>query len=102
MIRASNAASRVSCKRRVWLQMHQSAEYEADPFIQLLTDTRLRHERSILRQLQRENKKALQIQPGVYRRLLNNQLPAILSPGDGRAASLGNEAGALADANRSR
>ncbi|MCP5243844.1 MAG: TM0106 family RecB-like putative nuclease [Burkholderiales bacterium] len=159
LIKASDAVSWVSCKRRIWLQMHQPTEYEADPFIQLLCDAGLQHERSILQQLrrdhtvfqatsfddtsalmqqgapviyqarlqnnekgligfpdflirhenglyqaadakltQRENKKALQIQLGVYRRLLNNQLPAIVFLGDGRTASLGNEVDMLVNA----
>lgn len=38
-----------------------------------------------------ENKKAIQIQLGIYRRLLNNGLPAVVFLGDGRTALLGDE-----------
>lgn len=45
-----------------------------------------------------EHKKAIQIQLGIYRRLLANELPAIVFLGDGRTALLGNEIDPLADA----
>lgn len=45
-----------------------------------------------------EHKKAIQIQLGVYRRLLANDLPALVFLGDGRTALLGHEADALVDA----
>jgi len=45
-----------------------------------------------------ENKKTIQIQLGVYRRLLGNELPAIVFLGDGRTAMLGNEVDPLVDA----
>ena len=47
---------------------------------------------------QNENKKAVQIQLGLYRRLVDNNLPAIVFLGDGRMASLGEEVDALVDA----
>jgi uncharacterized protein len=43
------------------------------------------------------NKKAIQIQLGIYRRLLANQLPAIVFLGDGRTALLGKETDSLVD-----
>jgi len=45
-----------------------------------------------------EHKKAIQIQLGIYRRLLFNKLPAIVFLGDGRTATLGNEVDPLVDA----
>ncbi|MCP5245296.1 MAG: TM0106 family RecB-like putative nuclease [Burkholderiales bacterium] len=47
---------------------------------------------------QNENKKALHIQLGLYRRLLASNLPAIVFLGDGRTANLGDEVDALVDA----
>lgn len=47
---------------------------------------------------QKENKKALQIQLGLYRRLLAGQLPAIVFLGDGRIANIGDEIDSLVDA----
>lgn len=44
-----------------------------------------------------ENKKAIQIQLGIYRRLLANELPAIVFLGDGRTAMLGDEVDAVVD-----
>lgn len=44
-----------------------------------------------------ENKKAIQVQLGIYRRLLANDLPAIVFLGDGRTAELGNEVAPVAD-----
>lgn len=44
-----------------------------------------------------ENKKAIQIQLGIYRRLLANGLPAIVFLGDGRTAYLGDEVNAIVD-----
>ncbi|MEQ1779544.1 MAG: TM0106 family RecB-like putative nuclease [Nitrosomonas sp.] len=44
-----------------------------------------------------EHKKAIQIQLGIYRRLLTNGLPAIIFLGDGRTAMLGNEVDPLVD-----
>ncbi|MBS0298761.1 MAG: TM0106 family RecB-like putative nuclease [Proteobacteria bacterium] len=44
-----------------------------------------------------ENKKAIQIQLGIYRRLLGNDLPALVFLGDGRTAQLGDEVEALVD-----
>ena len=44
-----------------------------------------------------ENKKAIQIQLGIYRRLLKNDLPALVFLGDGRIAQLGDEVGPLVD-----
>lgn len=46
---------------------------------------------------QNENKKGLQIQLGLYRRLLASELPAIVFLGDGRIANLGDEIDALID-----
>lgn len=47
---------------------------------------------------QSENKRALQIQLGLYRRLLNNTLPAIVFLGGNRTATLGEEIEPLVDA----
>jgi uncharacterized protein len=44
-----------------------------------------------------ENKKAIQIQLGIYRRLLGNNLPALVFLGNGRAAQLGDEVEPLVD-----
>ncbi len=44
-----------------------------------------------------ENKKIIQIQLGIYRRLLANKLPAIVFLGNGRTALLGNEVDPLVD-----
>lgn len=44
-----------------------------------------------------ENKKAIQIQLGIYRRLLGNGLPAMVFLGDGRTALLGDEVESLVD-----
>lgn len=44
-----------------------------------------------------ENKKNIQIQLGIYRYLLGNQLPAIVFLGDGRTAFLGNEIDGIVD-----
>jgi uncharacterized protein len=44
-----------------------------------------------------EKKKAIQIQLGIYRRLLSTELPAIIFLGDGRTALLGNEVDPLVD-----
>lgn len=44
-----------------------------------------------------ENKKAIQIQLGIYRRLLRNELPAIVFLGDGRTALLGDEVNPVVD-----
>ncbi|SES84217.1 uncharacterized protein SAMN05216326_10516 [Nitrosomonas marina] len=142
----------------MWLEFHQPIRYDADPFMQLLSDAGLQHERRILQQFQsdhvvqqaasfddtralmeegvpviyqarlkdyetglvgfpdflirhengfyqaadakltqRENKKALQIQLGMYRRLLGGQLPAVVFLGNGRTASIGCEVDMLVD-----
>lgn len=44
-----------------------------------------------------ENKKAIQIQLGIYRRLLANKLPAIVFLGDGRTALLDDKVDSLVD-----
>ncbi|QOJ19334.1 MAG: TM0106 family RecB-like putative nuclease [Gammaproteobacteria bacterium] len=44
-----------------------------------------------------ENKKSIQIQLGIYRRLLRNELPALVFLGDGRIAQLGDEVESLVD-----
>ena len=44
-----------------------------------------------------ENKRAIQIQLGIYRRLLGNNLPALVFLGDGRTAQLGDEIEPLVD-----
>ncbi|HBV21097.1 MAG TPA: recombinase RecB [Nitrosomonas sp.] len=159
LIKPSDATTWVSCKRRTWLDMHQVAVHDVDPFNQLLFDAGLQHETNVLTQLQSkhevhrattfehtralmhqgaaviyqarlvdhevglvgfpdflirhesgqyqaadaklsqsEHKKALQIQLGLYRRLLASQLPAIVFLGDGRVASLGCEVDLLVDA----
>src|SRR5690606_3607111 len=54
LIKPSDAASWASCRRRAWLDMHQTADFEADAFARLLSDAGLRHERRILKQLQNE------------------------------------------------
>lgn len=142
----------------MWLEFHQPIRCEVDPFIQLLSDAGLQHERRVLQRLQsehvvqqatsfddtlalmeqgvpviyqarlkdyeigligfpdflirqengfyqaadakltqRENKKALQIQLGVYRRLLGNQLPVVVFLGNGRTAGIGCEVDVLVD-----
>ena len=139
LIKASDAASWISCTRRAWLDKHQPVEFEIDAFNQLLIDSGLKHEATILAKLGNqhpvsktdsfdhtralmqqgvpviyqgqllneregligypdflirhesgqyqpadaklslnENKKAIQIQLGIYRRLLANELPAIV------------------------
>ena len=158
LIKASDAASWISCTRRAWLDKHQPVEFEIDAFNQLLIDSGLKHESTILAKLGNqhpvsktdsfdhtralmqqgvpviyqgqllneregligypdflirhesgqyqpadaklslnENKKAIQIQLGIYRRLLANELPAIVFLGDGRTALLGNEVDPLVD-----
>ncbi|MDR4652505.1 MAG: TM0106 family RecB-like putative nuclease [Nitrosomonas sp.] len=159
LIRPSDAASWASCRRRAWLDMHQTADFEADAFARLLSDAGLRHERRILKQLQNEydvhhadsfehttilmqqgvpviyqarlmnpdvglvgfpdflirhesgryqpadakltqseNKRGLQIQLGLYRRLLATDLPVIVFLGDNRTAVIGDEIDVLVDA----
>lgn len=44
-----------------------------------------------------ENKKAIQIQLGIYRRLLKNELPAMVFLGDGRTGLLGDEVNPVVD-----
>lgn len=44
-----------------------------------------------------ENKKTIQIQLGIYRRLLRNELPAMVFLGDGRTGLLGNEVNPVVD-----
>ena len=44
-----------------------------------------------------ENKKAIQIQLGIYRRLLRNELPAIVFLGDGRTVLFGDEVNLVVD-----
>ncbi len=159
LIKPSDAAFWVSCRRRVWLDLHRTIDSEADAFTRLLLDAGLEHERRILKQLQdeydvhradsfehtaalmqqgaavihqarlmnpevglvgfpdflirhesgqyqpadarltlNENKRGLQIQLGLYRRLLENDLPALVFLGDNRMAVIGNETDALVDA----
>ncbi|MCB1935815.1 MAG: TM0106 family RecB-like putative nuclease [Nitrosomonas sp.] len=54
LIKPSDAASWVSCRRRAWLKMHKAADYETDGFTKLLFEAGLRHEREVLRELQNE------------------------------------------------
>ncbi len=66
-------------------------------------DFLIRHERggyqpADAKLTQSENKKRLQVQLGLYRRLLENDLPAMVFLGDNRTAVIGNEADALVDA----
>ncbi len=159
LIKPSDAASWISCIRRAWLNKNLTADFEVDAFNQLLFDTGLEHEASVLAKLQdqhevhhaasvdhtrklmqngvaviyqarllneqegligypdflirhesgqyqpadaklshSEHKKNIQIQLGLYRRLLANELPAMVFLGDGRTAILGNETDVLADA----
>jgi predicted RecB family nuclease len=158
LIKPSDAVSWASCRRRAWLDMHQSADFEVDAFTRLLFDAGLHHERCVLRQLQdeydvhhaesfehtsvlmqqgvsviyqahlmnlnaglvgfpdflirhesgqyqpadakltqNENKRGLQIQLGLYRRLLETKLPVIVFLGGNRTAVIGDEADALVD-----
>jgi predicted RecB family nuclease len=159
LIKPSDAASWASCRRRAWLDMHQSIDFQADAFTRLLFDAGLHHERRVLKQLQdeydvhhaesfehtsilmqqgvpviyqarlmnvdaglvgfpdflirhesgqyqpadakltqSENKRGLQIQLGLYRRLLETDLPVIVFLGSNRTAVIGDEADALVDA----
>ncbi len=161
LIKPSDAASWASCRRRAWLDMHQTQafDFEADAFTRLLLDAGLEHERRVLKQLQdeydvhhadsfehtaalmqqgvsviyqarlmnpdaglvgfpdflirhesgqyqsadakltqNENKRALKIQLGFYRRLLENDLPVMVFLGGNRTAVIGNETDALVDA----
>lgn len=152
LIKPSDASAWISCIRRVWLDKHQTGDFEIDPFNQLLMDIGLEHEATILAKLQNQNdvhqansfdhtqelmqqgvaviyqarllneekslvgypdflirhesgeyqpadaklsqsehKKNIQIQLGLYRHLLGNELPAIVFLGDGRTATLGDE-----------
>jgi uncharacterized protein len=149
LIKASDAASWVSCKRRAWLDKQPGTPAAIDPFIQLLSQAGLQHEVAVLSKLENqcpahratsiehtsllmqqkipliyqaqlfdeqngligypdflilhpngqyqpadaklatsENKKAIQIQLGVYRRLLATSLPPLVFLGDGRAVEL--------------
>ncbi|MCH9639368.1 MAG: TM0106 family RecB-like putative nuclease [Betaproteobacteria bacterium] len=158
LIKPSDAATWISCIRRVWLDKHQIGDFEVDAFNQLLMDTGLEHEAAILAKLQSqyavhkansfdhtqelmqqgvaviyqarlineeegligypdflirhesgqyqsadaklsqsEHKKSIQIQLGLYRRILDNELPAIIFLGDGRTAILGEETNPLVD-----
>ena len=58
-----------------FLILHESGDYQA-------ADAKLSHS---------ANKKGIQIQLGLYRRILNNQLPALVFLGDGNTATLGDE-----------
>jgi predicted RecB family nuclease len=158
LIKPSDATSWVSCIRRVWLDKHQTGDFEIDAFNQLLMDIGLAHEAAMLAKLQNkhdvhqassvdhtqelmqqgvaviyqarlldeqqgligypdflirhesgqyqpadaklsqsEHKKSIQIQLGLYRRLLGNELPAIVFLGDGRTATLSDEINPLVD-----
>lgn len=149
LIKASDAASWVSCKRRAWLDKQSGAPAVIDPFTQLLTQAGLQHEVAVLSKLENrfpthkaisirhtrllmqqkvpliyqaqlfderigligypdflilhpngeyqpadaklatsESKKTIQIQLGVYRKLLATSLPALVFLGDGRTAEL--------------
>ncbi len=157
-IKASDAASWVSCKRRAWLDKQPGTPAAIDPFIQLLGQAGLQHEVAVLSKLENqcpahratsiehtsllmqqkipliyqaqlfdeqngligypdflilhpngqyqpadaklatsENKKAIQIQLGVYRRLLATSLPALVFLGDGRAVELHDDLNACVD-----
>lgn len=58
-----------------FLILHESGDYQA-------VDAKLSHS---------ANKKSIQIQLGIYRQILNNQLPALVFLGDGNTATLGDE-----------
>lgn len=64
-----------------FLILHESGEYQA-------ADAKLALS---------EEKKEIQVQLGIYRRLLGNNLPAIVFLGDGDEALIGNEANAVAN-----
>jgi len=64
-----------------FLIRHESGHYQP-------ADAKLSHS---------ENKKAIQIQLGIYRRLLANGLPAMVFLGDGRTALLGDEVDRVVD-----
>ncbi len=64
-----------------FLILHESGHYQA-------ADVKLSHS---------ANKKSIQIQLGLYRRILNNQLPALVFLGDGNTATLGDETKPLVD-----
>ncbi len=58
-----------------FLILHESGDYQA-------ADAKLSHS---------ANKKNIQIQLGLYRKILNNQLPTLVFLGDGNTATLGDE-----------
>ncbi|MDH5552846.1 MAG: recombinase RecB, partial [Nitrosomonas sp.] len=64
-----------------FLILHESGDYQA-------ADAKLSHS---------ANKKNIQIQLGLYRKILNNQLPALVFLGDGNTATLGDEVKPHAD-----
>lgn len=64
-----------------FLIRHESGQYQP-------ADAKLSHS---------ANKKSIQIQLGLYRRILDNQLPAIVFLGDGSTTSLGEEIDPLVD-----
>ncbi len=158
LIKPSDTISWISCVRRVWLDKHQTGDFEVNAFNQLLIDIGLEHEAAMLAKLQNqydvhkansvkhthalmqqgvaviyqarlldeqqglighpdflirhasgqyqpadaklsqsEHKKSIQIQLGLYRRLLDNELPAIVFLGDGRTVTLGDEINPLVD-----
>ena len=158
LIKASDAASWVSCKRRPWLDKQPGTLAAIDPFTQLLSQAGLQHEVAVLSKLEKqfpvhkatsiehtrslmqqkipliyqaqlfdeqsgligypdflilhsngqyqpadaklatsENKKSIQIQLGVYRRLLATSLPALVFLGDGRAVELHDDLNICAD-----
>ncbi len=65
-----------------FLIRHESGQYQP-------ADAKLSHS---------ENKKGIQIQLGLYRRILANHLPAMVFLGNGRTATLGDEINPLVDA----
>jgi len=164
VIKPSDAKSWLHCKRQVWLSNKGDlqAESEADPFLELILQLGLDHERNVLRRLSdqqlgqhgvksaksvdetlklmdqrvpiiyqaqlsneaeglvgrpdflvldddglyqaadaklstNKDKKEIQIQLGLYRRLLGNGKSAIVFLGDGSAASLGDEVDAMTE-----
>jgi uncharacterized protein len=158
-IRASDAKSWSSCKRRAWYDHHPPEGFdlpEEGEFEQLIIQLGVRHEWGVKRKLEKEyqlveavseqhtcdlmaaevdiiyqpqftegdiigkpdflirhesgeyqaadaklarsdDKKEIQIQLGVYRKMMNNGLPALVFLGNGETVEIGDEADKLAD-----
>ncbi|MBA3755977.1 MAG: recombinase RecB, partial [Nitrosomonas sp.] len=55
LIKPSDATSWISCIRRAWLDKHQPVESGIDGFSQLLIDSGLKHEATILAKLKNQH-----------------------------------------------